>query len=316
MRHESSPSSAFSHGRPYGDRTAVADREEDWKDPFDACNLESPVAVAAPALEEPVAHKPQAPAVAAPADPDKLDIFGVRVSAATYDSAEASIMAAARERRSMTVTHLDLHALMLAARDSQFRQVINSFDIAAPDGQPVRWSLNWFHKRRLPDRCCGPELMLRLCHAAAAEGVSIYLYGSKPEVLERLAANLKRQCAGLIIAGTESPPFRPLTPSEADEAIDRINASGAALVFIGLGCPRQDLFAGSYKDRIHAVQICVGAAFDFHSGHKKMAPRWMQRRGLEWSFRLMQEPGRLWRRYLFSHTSFAMLLARRWVLGR
>jgi exopolysaccharide biosynthesis WecB/TagA/CpsF family protein len=248
--------------------------------------------------------------------PRKFEVFGVGVSATTYDQAAEAILAAARERRSATVTHLSSHGLTMAARDKSFREVINSFDIAAPDGQPVRWSLKWFHKQRLPDRCYGPELMIRLCREAAKRGISIYLYGSSEDVLELLSKNLKEECPGLVIAGVESPPFRKLTVEETEAAIKRINDSGAGIVFIGLGCPRQDVFAAEHKHKIKAVQSCVGAAFDFHAGNKKMAPSWMQRHGLEWFFRLTQEPSRLWKRYLVIHTTFAFLLTRRLILGR
>ena len=248
--------------------------------------------------------------------PQKFDVFGVGISATTYDEAQSAVLEAARQRRSATVTHISSHGLTMAARDRSFRAIINDFDMAAPDGQPVRWSLKWFHKQSLPDRCYGPELMIRLCRAAAKEGISIYLYGSSADVLERLEANLKKQCPGLIIAGAESPPFRALSQAETEAAIARINQSGAGLIFIGLGCPRQDLFAHAHKQAIRGVQLCVGAAFDFHAGNKKMAPRWMQRHGLEWFYRLTQEPSRLWRRYLAIHTTFALLLTRRLIFGR
>jgi exopolysaccharide biosynthesis WecB/TagA/CpsF family protein len=248
--------------------------------------------------------------------PRKYDVFGVQISATTYDEAQEAVLAAARKRQSATVTHISSHGLTTAARDPKFRAIINDFDIAAPDGQPVRWSLKWFHKQRLPDRCYGPELMIRLCRAAAKEGISIYLYGSSQDVLDKLSANLEMQCPGLIIAGVESPPFRPLTPEELEASIRRINDSGAGLIFIGLGCPRQDVFATENKHKIKGVQLAVGAAFDFHAGNKKMAPRWMQKRGLEWFFRLTQEPTRLWKRYLAIHTTFALLLTRRLILGR
>ena len=260
-----------------------------------------------------------APAAAAPSGikwPKKYDVFGVGVSATTYEQAKDAIIAAAKQRISATVTHMSSHGLCMAGTDAKFREVINDFDIAAPDGQPVRWSLKWFHKQLLPDRCYGPELMIRLCRAAALEGISIYLYGSSDEVLEQLSTNLKKECPGLEIAGVESPPFRKLESHEIDAAIARINDSGAGLVFIGLGCPRQDMFARDHKHKIKAVQLCVGAAFDFHAGNKKMAPRWMQKRGLEWFYRLTQEPTRLWKRYLLIHTTFAYLLTRRLILGR
>ena len=248
--------------------------------------------------------------------PKKYDVFGVGVSATTYDAAQEAVLAAARKRQSATVTHMSSHGLCMAARDEQFRAVINDFDIAAPDGQPVRWSLKWFHKQALPDRCYGPELMIRLCRAAAKEGISIYLYGSSEDVLALLEKNLKHECPGLIVAGVESPPFRKLSDEEIRASIQRINDSGAGLIFIGLGCPRQDVFAKEHKHEIKGVQLCVGAAFDFHAGNKKMAPRWMQKRGLEWFYRLTQEPTRLWKRYFVIHTTFGYLLTRRLILGR
>src|SRR6266550_149586 len=132
--------------------------------------------------------------------PRKFEVFGVGVSAVTYDEVEQKILAAARDHQSATITHISSHGLTMAARDAKFREVINSFDIAAPDGQPVRWTLNWFHKAGLSDRCYGPEMMIRLCRAAAKQGVSIYLYGSSEDVLERLGRNLTQQCPGLVIA--------------------------------------------------------------------------------------------------------------------
>jgi exopolysaccharide biosynthesis WecB/TagA/CpsF family protein len=234
----------------------------------------------------------------------------------TYDDVEAAMIAAARAHVSASVTHTSSHGLTMAARDAKFREVLNTFDIVAPDGQPVRWTLNWFHKAGLKDRCYGPEMMLRACKAAAKEGISIYLYGSSPEVLEKLQKNLKEKCPSLVIAGVESPPFRALSAAELDASIQRMNDSGAGIVFVGLGCPRQDVFCAENKPKVKAVMSAVGAAFDFHAGTKSTAPAWMQKRGLEWFYRLTQEPTRLWKRYLSIHTTFAFLLTRRMILGR
>ncbi len=198
---------------------------------------------------------------------------------------------------------------MTASSDPALREAVNTFQIVATDGQPVRWALNLLHKTQLRQRVYGPELMLRLCRRAAAEEVPIYLYGSAPEVIEALTANLRNKFSGLRIAGAEAPPFRPLSPEEEDETIRRINASGAKILFVGLGYPKQDYFAHRHRGRIRAVQVCVGAAFDFHAGTKRMAPRWMQRHGLEWVFRLCQEPRRLWYRYLVTNTVFLTKLS-------
>lgn len=247
--------------------------------------------------------------------PVKRDLFGVGVSVTHYDEVVDTLIAAAKRSESALADFMPVHGLVTAATDSTWRAQLNDFDIVAPDGQPVRWALNRFHKARLSDRVYGPELTRRLCVAAGKQGVSIYLYGSTPQVIDKLNVELPRQCPGLVIAGSESPPFRPLTDEEDAAMVERINASGAGLLFIGLGCPRQEQFAWAHRDRIKAVQLCVGAAFDFHAGMKPMAPAWMQKRGLEWVFRLASEPRRLARRYFVTNTLFSLFVLRRMTLG-
>lgn len=248
--------------------------------------------------------------------PDKKDLLGVEVSVTRYDDLARACVSAARRGEAGLVTFLPVHGIVTAALDQAFRYRVNAFDVVAPDGQPVRWALNLLHGARLPDRVCGPEMMARLCSRAAEEGIGIYLYGSTPDTLARLRTKLEDQYPAIRIVGIESPPFRDLTPQENQAACDRINASGAGFVFIGLGCPRQDIFAHYNRNRISALQLCVGAAFDFHAGKKKIAPAWMQRYGLEWIFRLSQEPGRLWKRYLLTNTAFVLLMTRRLLSGR
>ena len=242
--------------------------------------------------------------------PPKHDVFGVQVSAVTYDEAVDVILAAAQRRVPAQVTLHAVHALITASNDEELRKRVNTFDIVAPDGQPVRWALNLLWGAGLKDRVYGPELMLRLCRQAALLEVPIYLYGSMPDVLEKLSVNLEAGYPGLKIAGDESPPFRQLSPEESKETIERINNSGAGIVFIGLGAPKQDHFAYEHGEEIQAVQVCVGAAFDFHAGTLAMAPPWMQRRGLEWLYRLIREPRRLWKRYFVTNTIFLFKLAR------
>jgi len=180
----------------------------------------------------------------------------------------------------------------------------------------VRWALHWLYGTKLKSTVQGYELMWQLCERAATSGVSIYLYGSSEQTLAALSANLQQAFPGLIIAGVESPPFRPLTPEEDAAMVERVNASGAGLVFIGLGCPKQDHFAAEHVDQIRGVQLCVGAAFDFLAGSKPMAPLWMQRCGLAWVFRLSQEPQRLWKRYLVTNSIFVRRLAAQFLRQR
>lgn len=237
--------------------------------------------------------------------PNKLDMFGVQISPTTYDEAVNSIAHAARERQAGIVSCTAVHAVVTVSDDAELREQVNSFDMVCPDGQPVRWALNLLHRTKLDDRVYGPELMLRVCQRAATEGLGIYLYGGSPLVSEELPKRLLERFPNLRIVGSESPPYRPLTAEEDAAVVKRINDSGAQLVFIGLGHPKQDRFAAEHRNQIQAVQLCVGAAFDFHAGTIPMAPEWMQRRGLEWLFRLCQEPKRLWRRYLVTNSIYA-----------
>jgi len=248
--------------------------------------------------------------------PKPLNLFGVPVTPTTYAEATKTILRAAEQRGGGVVSCHAVHAIVTASRDPALRDMVGRFDMITPDGQPVRWALNLLYGAGLRDRVYGPALMDKLCQQAAAQGVAIYLYGGSPEVAQQLPQRLQAKHPGLQIAGSESPPFRPLNPEEDQQVVDRINNSGAGLVFIGLGCPKQDMFAFEHRDRIHAVQICVGAAFDFHAGAKKSAPGWMQRRGLEWLFRLWEEPQRLWKRYLVTNSLFVWMLAGAWLSMR
>jgi exopolysaccharide biosynthesis WecB/TagA/CpsF family protein len=235
--------------------------------------------------------------------PQRL-LFGVPVSVTTYEEAERAVVAAARARRPALVDALAVHVLAEAVWRPEVGRAVKAFELVTPDGQPVRWALNILYGAGLGERVYGPELMRRLCARAAADGIPIYLYGSTVEVLRDLCSSLLERFPGLRIAGAASPPFRPLTPAEDQEAVARINASGAEIVFIGLGAPKQEVFAAQHRERIRAVQVCVGAAFDFLAGTKPMAPVWMQAHGLEWLFRVWTEPRRLWRRYLISNSWF------------
>jgi exopolysaccharide biosynthesis WecB/TagA/CpsF family protein len=235
--------------------------------------------------------------------------LGVGVSVTNYAEAVDAVMEAAAGGRGGVATFLAVHGIVSAATDAEFRRRVNRCQIVAPDGQPVRWALNFLHAAGLTDRVYGPQIMRRVCQRCAQDGLSIFLCGSTPHVLAMLQSRLCRMFPGLKIAGVHSPPFRPMTPAQNDELCRRINDSGAAIVFVGLGVPRQEIFADSNRDKIRAVQLCVGAAFDFLSGNKKTAPPFMQRHGLEWAFRLMQEPGRLWKRYLLTNSIFLGLLA-------
>jgi len=247
---------------------------------------------------------------------ERFPVAGVLVSRTTYADAVQTMIEAARRRVPLVAAATSVHGLTLGAIDPEFGRMLNSFDLVTPDGQPVRWALNLLHGADLKERVYGPTLMFRVCEAAAQAGVAVYFYGSRPEVLESLAARLSASVAGLTIAGSSAPPFRALTPDEDAEEVHRIIASKAQLVFVGLGCPRQERWAFEHRAQLNVPLVCVGAAFDFHAGTLRQAPAWMQARGLEWLFRLLMEPRRLWRRYAKHIPIFVMLVSRQYVAQR
>ncbi|MFH5804240.1 WecB/TagA/CpsF family glycosyltransferase [Alienimonas sp. DA493] len=240
--------------------------------------------------------------------PAKRDLFGVGVTPTTYAEAAECVVRAGARRESAVVGAFAVHAVVTASGDPALRAAVNRFEMITPDGQPVRWALNLLHAAGLKDRVYGPTLTLEICRLAAERGVPVYLYGGAEHVTPRLAKRLKTMFPALKVAGFASPPFRALNaPEQAEDdrrAVDLINASGAGIVLIGLGCPKQDFLAARLRDRLNAVQVCVGAAFDFHAGVKPVAPRWMQDRGLEWFYRLASEPQRLWKRYLVTNSIY------------
>ena len=227
----------------------------------------------------------------------KYSILGINVNAVDYDFAVSTITDAAKKKQPCSVSALAVHGVMTGFLDSTHARRLNGLDLVVPDGQPVRWALSWLHQQQLPDRVYGPNLTLKVAESLTNEGLSIYLYGSKTKTLEKFARNLKQLYPGLKIAGMEESKFRRLSESERLELVERIKASGANAVFLGLGCPRQETWAYEYRNQINIPILAVGAAFDFHAGTLPQAPEWMQKSGLEWLFRLIQEPKRLWQRY-------------------
>jgi N-acetylglucosaminyldiphosphoundecaprenol N-acetyl-beta-D-mannosaminyltransferase len=203
----------------------------------------------------------------------------------------------------------NVHVVVTADRDDALRDAVNGADLAIPDGAPVAWAM-----RRLGHpaqrRVAGPDLAWNLYQVAADSALPVYFFGSTEHTLARLTERLRTEFPALKVAGAQSPPFRPLTAQENAEAVEAINRSGARIVFVGLGCPKQELWMAAQKDRIHGVMLGVGAAFDFHAGTVNRAPLWMQRSGLEWLHRLASEPSRLWRRYLATNTRYIAGVAR------
>lgn len=242
-------------------------------------------------------------------DQGKRNVLGIRVDAVDYDAAVDKVVAAGRDRRPLALTALAVHGVMTGVQDREHAARLNSFDLVTPDGQPVRWALNWLHAAKLPDRTYGPTLTIKVVEQAAAEGLPIYLYGSTDEVLETFASNLTAQFPDLKIAGSEPSKFRANEPGEPEKIAARITESGARVVLVGLGCPRQEIFAHAMRAHLDLPLLAVGAAFDYHAGNLRKPPEWMQKRGLEWLWRLGLEPKRLWRRYLILNPAYAARLA-------
>lgn len=230
------------------------------------------------------------------------NVLGAKIDVLSWDAVLERLLGWARGRESRYVTICNVHVVVTASREPAYGAVINASDMATPDGAPVAWMLRRQGFAGQP-RISGPDLMWALCERCAAEGVPVYCYGSTEETLGLLAARLKAAFPGLALT-VESPPFRALTPAEDAAAVDRIHASGAGIVFVGLGCPKQEVWMAEHRGRVNAVMIGVGAAFDFHAGQVARAPRWMRDNGLEWLHRLFSEPRRLWRRYLVTNTLF------------
>jgi N-acetylglucosaminyldiphosphoundecaprenol N-acetyl-beta-D-mannosaminyltransferase len=198
------------------------------------------------------------------------------------------------------IVHLTVHSVMTAFFDPKVRAALNGATLGAPDGMPLVWALRSFGVKGQP-RVYGPDLMLSLCEQSARLGHRIYLYGGRDETLQLLCSKLRERFPDLVIAGAFSPPFRPLTGEEDQECIERILISGADLVFVGIGAPKQERWMFDHATRLPGLVLSgVGAAFDFHVGRVKQAPPWLQNAGLEWFFRLLMEPRRLWKRYLLN----------------
>jgi N-acetylglucosaminyldiphosphoundecaprenol N-acetyl-beta-D-mannosaminyltransferase len=239
---------------------------------------------------------------------------GVPITACTPSrAADLVVDLALRTDRGVDVHLCNAYTLALADADDSYRAMLARASVNLPDGTPVVWANRLLHRdAEVPaERVRGPQLFLDVFDRGQDHGLRHYLLGSTPEVLAALETNLRRDYPRAEIVGVESPPFRPSTEVERDEQAERIRASGAQVVWVGLGTPKQDWECARLRDRLPLVFVAVGAAFDFAAGTKQPAPTWMQDNGLEWAHRFASEPGRLWRRYLFGNTRFVLAAVRR-----
>jgi N-acetylglucosaminyldiphosphoundecaprenol N-acetyl-beta-D-mannosaminyltransferase len=230
-------------------------------------------------------------------------ILQTKVDSTDYFLASHTILDWAKSERSCYVCAANVHMLMEAHDSPSFNAVVNSADLVTPDGMPLVWMMR-LKGQKDQQRVYGPTLMLHVLDVAARGAVPVGFYGSSPEVLQMLVEQMQTRFPSLKIAYSFSPPFSDLTAEEDLDVAQTINASGARILFIGLGCPKQEKWMADHRGKINAVMLGVGAGFDFHAGLKSQAPAWMQRAGLEWLYRLFTEPRRLWRRYLYHNPRF------------
>ena len=233
-------------------------------------------------------------------------VLNMRVDATSYEDASRRVLGWAREGRSAYVCVATVHMTMEAFDSAAFRQVVNEADLVTPDGRPLVWALRSLGVRGA-SQVRGTDLTTHVVERAARENVPIGMYGGTPELLEVFGRLLRTRYPGIRVACQIAPPFRPLTPVEDKAVTEEIVASGARILFVGIGCPKQENWMADHVGRIPAVMLGVGAAFDFHTGRVRQAPRWMQSAGLEWVFRLLMDPRRLWKRYARHNPRFVWL---------
>jgi N-acetylglucosaminyldiphosphoundecaprenol N-acetyl-beta-D-mannosaminyltransferase len=239
---------------------------------------------------------------------EKRNLLGVLINPVDYETVIGRVIKAAKERRPCTVSALAVHGTMTGALDPQHKYRLNQFDLLVPDGQPVRWALNILHRAGLKDRVYGPKLTLFLLEHAERESIPIYLYGTTDDVLATLRSELRKRFPQLVVAGCRQSQFRQLSAEEKLQVVEDIRQSGAGMVFVALGCPRQEVWAYEYREALSVPIIAIGAAFPFIAGTLAQAPDLLQRLGLEWLFRLLKEPKRLWRRYVLLNPAYVCLV--------
>jgi N-acetylglucosaminyldiphosphoundecaprenol N-acetyl-beta-D-mannosaminyltransferase len=245
------------------------------------------------------------------------DLLGVPVAMVDYDRAIEVMDELVATRRRGYVCAAPVHALMEARRDPEMLEVLRGSTLVVPDGMPLVWAANALGED-LHDRVYGPELMLRYSDRCVERGHRVWLYGGRDQgTLVQLALSMRRRHPGIQIVGGYSPPFRALTDEEENALVEQINDARPDVLWVGIGVPKQEKWMARMRDRLEVPVMCgVGAAFDFHAGRISMAPRWMQERGLEWIYRIAQEPKRLLPRYLYTNPRFVAAFARQYLAER
>ena len=234
----------------------------------------------------------------------RVNILGVGVSPINMDQAVGEIEGWIAERRSHYVCITNIHGIVESQRDEGLRQIHNAAGLVTPGGMPLVWATHLFGFPHV-ERVYSPDLVLAMCERSVARGFRHYFFGGAPGVAGQMADCLRQRFPGLAVAGTYAPPFHPLTAEDDDRIVRAINRARPDIVWVGLSTPKEERWMAAHIGRVNAAALIgVGAAFDFLSGAKRQAPRWMQRSGLEWFFRVAIEPRRLWRRYATNIPAF------------
>src|SRR3954470_24039094 len=265
---------------------------------------------------EPQPQGVQRPASAAAEIPTR-DILGTPVALTDYRGAIEAMDAMVESRERGYVCAVAVHALTVGYDDPEMGEALRGATLVLPDGMPVVWAANLLGGN-LDDRVYGPELMLRYNDRCAERGHRVWLYGGRDQgSLVQLALNLRKHHPGINIVGGYSPPFRPMTAEEEDALVAQVNEARPDVLWVGIGVPKQEKWMARMRERLEVPVMCaVGAAFDFHAGRISQAPDWMQERGLEWTYRIAQEPRRLLPRYLYYNPRFMAAIARRLLMER
>ncbi len=238
-----------------------------------------------------------------------VEVVETPVTALPFDGQIQVMLSWAQERMSKFVCVANTHMIIEAHRSPQFKTVLNLADLVTPDGMPLVWMMKLLGIRN-QNRVAGMDILEALCHEAALQNLSVFFVGSQTNILNSIRLRLEKDFPNLHIAGMKSMPFRPLSREEDELILEQIKASGASIVFVSLGCPKQELWMAQHRGRLPAVMIGLGGVFPVYAGIQKRAPQWVRENGLEWLYRLIQEPKRLWKRYSSTIPVFVFLAAR------
>jgi len=245
----------------------------------------------------------------------KRKIIKSQISIGTFDEFVESLIELSKKKESSYVCVCNAHMLIEASYSENFSNTVNEADIVTPDGKPVAKSIKWLYGIEQP-RVAGMDLIETLLMEISREGLKVFLYGSTSDVLEKMVNKACKQFPELNIVGTLSPPFRQLSSEEDQSNIDTINECNPDFVFVALGCPKQEKWMAEHKDKVKSCMVGLGGAFPVYAGIVSRSPIWMQKYGLEWFYRLVKEPKRLWRRYLYTNSLFVVLFLNQYLIQK